>query len=107
MITNADLIAAIAECEGSRNPSASTCLKLAAYYTILNQRSGADYTEKTAPSYSFASEPDIRFGNSEFSRIVQEKTIAQCWPVLDELMSALQVVEPRLYTCTMRKLQDI
>ena len=36
MITEKDLRAAIAECQGARNPNASTCIKLAAFYTILN-----------------------------------------------------------------------
>ncbi len=36
MITEKDLQEAIAECKGTRNPNASTCIKLAAYYTILD-----------------------------------------------------------------------
>ena len=34
MITKHDLQEAIAECEGQRNPTANTCIKLAAFYTI-------------------------------------------------------------------------
>ena len=37
MITEQDLQAAIAECEGVRNPTSNTCLKLAAYYTIKDK----------------------------------------------------------------------
>ena len=36
MITEKDIRAAIAECQGARNPNANTCIKLAAFYTILN-----------------------------------------------------------------------
>ena len=34
MITEKDLQEAIAECQGERSPNASTCIKLAAFYTI-------------------------------------------------------------------------
>ena len=37
MITENDLQEAIAECEGVRNPTANTCLKLAAFYTIKDK----------------------------------------------------------------------
>ena len=107
MITEADLKAAIAECEGSRNPTASTCLKLAAYYTILNQKGGGAYTRPLEQNYSFASEPDIHFGNSEFSRLVQEKSVARCWPIIDELMGVLLVVDPKLYQSIIRKLDSV
>jgi hypothetical protein len=43
MITEKDLKEAIAECEGERNPNANTCIKLAAFYTILDNM----YGEKT------------------------------------------------------------
>ena len=51
MITLDDLEAAIAECEGERNPNANTCIKLAAYYTILNEKQGKP------PVYSYSAEP--------------------------------------------------
>ena len=107
MITESDLRAAIAECEGSRNPSASTCVKLAAYYTILNQKNGTDSAEP-APRYSYASEPDIvNYGDSEFSRLVKEKTLARSFPVIEELMKTLLVVDPKLYQSAMRKLRAV
>ena len=36
MIREEDLLEAIAECQGERNPNAQTCRNLAAYYTILD-----------------------------------------------------------------------
>lgn len=106
MITDADLMAAIAECEGSRNPTASTCVKLAAYYAILNQRNGK-ISDRT-PMYSYASEPDmINYGDSEFSRLVQSKSVERCFPVLEELMQVLLVVDPKLYRSTMSKLESV
>ena len=40
MITEKDLQEAIAECQGQRNPNASTCIKLAAFLTIQKELFG-------------------------------------------------------------------
>lgn len=42
MITLQDLNAAIAECQGERNPNANTCIKLAAFYTIRQEMFGGN-----------------------------------------------------------------
>ena len=109
MIREEDLREAIAECEGARSPTASTCVKLAAYYTLLNHkfRSNEDQSSSPFPSYSFAQEPDIHFGNSEFSSVVEEKGISKCFPIIDEMMGALEMLIPKLYNATMRKLEEL
>ena len=60
MITEHDLQAAIAECQGKRNPDASTCIKLAAFYTIRNHLF-PETPEKQGPvtqeRYSYAPAP--------------------------------------------------
>lgn len=110
MIREEDLREAIAECEGIRNPSASTCIKLASYYALLNHKFGT-HTESEKQenhSYSFTSAPaSLPFSDSELSRIVEEKGIDRCFPVIDESISALEVVLPKLYRATMRKLEEI
>ena len=60
MITEKDLMEAIAECQGQRNPNANTCIKLAAYYTILNnlqataEKSSVVVSKNETPAYSYA-----------------------------------------------------
>ena len=103
MITNEDLKAAIAECEGAKNPNANTCVKLAAFYTILNQRQ--DNVPKL-PEYSFASAPAYS-SNSEFGQLVEEKGIENCFGVIDELMETLYVLNPKLYRSVIRKLNEL
>lgn len=106
MITEQDLQAAIAECQGERHPNASTCIKLAAFYTIRNQLFGS-----SVPSYSFAAAPvdkveNITFeSDTEFSQAIQGKPIDDVLPVIDELMQTLAVIQPRLYASVLRKLQ--
>lgn len=105
MITEQDLLSAIAECQGQRNPNANTCIKLAAYYTILNQMQGKEPQE--IPVYSFAAEPvkGVDYSsNTEFCDRIAQKPPEEVYAIMDELMTALMVVNPRLYNSVMRKL---
>jgi hypothetical protein len=106
LITEQDLLEAIAECEGARNPNANTCIKLAAYYTILNNLNGE---QPTTPKYSFASEPtpEIRYGNSEFSRYAENKGIEKVYPVVEELIDTIMVMNPRLYNSFIQKISEV
>ena len=104
MITEHDLREAIAECEGARNPSVSTCIKLAAFYTILEH---LYEDEKEVAGYSFANKQEIRFSNSEFSSIVKSIGIEKCFPILDEIMSTIYVTNPALYRSAIRQLTEL
>lgn len=109
MITEKDLLEAIAECQGQRNPNANTCIKLAAYYTILqNITSSALPDPDPMPTHSYAGPPVgsiISYeGNSEFLQLVDGRDLGEILPVIDELMTTLQVINPRLYKSVIRKL---
>ena len=109
MITYNDLQEAIAECEGVKSPNANTCIKLAAFYTIMNNL----YPENvppSAPSYSFQAADTGRItydSDTEFARLVDGRGTEGVLGVMDELMSTLQIVNPRLYDAVMRKLNNI
>ena len=103
MITPQDLRAAIAECEGTRNPDARTCIKLAAYYQLLD-RKGADPIPKEQYSYENRT-PEIPYSNSEFSQIVEQVGIDKAFSVIDELMELLYVQNRPLYESVMRKIE--
>ena len=99
MIREQDLQEAIAECQGEKNPNANTCIKLAAYYTILNHMTGG---------YSFASEPagQVSYDSgSEFSEAIRGMDTNDILRVIDELMDTLQVLMPRLYFATLDKIK--
>ncbi len=109
MITEHDLREAIAECEGTRNPSASTCVKLAAFYTILEHLYGKEKLQEIT-GYSYASEPtndEIKYSDSEFSQIVKEKGIEKCFGIIDELVGTIYVLNPALYKSVIRKLTGL
>ena len=108
MIRLDDLREAIAECEGEREPKADTCIKLAAYYTIMDHMGGNE-----PPAYSHQAEPvarqtdSIRYeGDSDFARAVDGKSPDAIWPIMDELMSTLQALNPRLYAGVMRRIDS-
>ena len=113
MITENDLLEAIAECQGVRNPRAETCVKLAAYYTLLDHLYGdkreAGPIPAPAPAYSYAAHGPARianYGMSEFAQMIEGREPDDVWPIMEELMRVLQAANPRLYNGVMRQLED-
>lgn len=122
MITKQDLLESIAECQGIRNPNANTCLKLAAFYTILDHMgddsatdAASDNTEsgnqnrRPLSSVSFsAPEQVVNFqGAGEFAQAVNGLPAQSAWGIMSELMSMLQMIEPKLYHAVMRKIEEV
>lgn len=112
MITEYDLDAAIAECQGERNPNSNTCMKLAAFLIIKRELFGTEPTEEEKPTYSYlppvvqAGDTIQYSGDSEFSKAIAGRESAEIWTIMDELMSTLEVLYPRLYSGVMRKIEE-
>lgn len=121
MITEHDLQEAIAECLGQRNPTASTCIKLAAFYTIKQNM----YPEPAAEnadinfrhSEAGAGELDLSRitptydvinydSGSDFSRVINGGSMARMLEVMDDTMNTLSVINPRLYNNIMKRLSE-
>lgn len=94
MITQQDLKEAIAECQGQRDPNANTCIKLAAFLTIQRELYG-ESGEVSPRSFSYS--PGVYESNTEFGQIIASKRPEEVWPVIDELMTTLEAVYPKLY----------
>lgn len=118
MITEQDLQAAIAECQGERNPNANTCIKLASFLTIREhmfpQKGEELQLLPETRGYSYAPEPDpepeepvIDYrSDTEFGRLVYGRKARDILPVIDELVSeAVRVTNPRLYYAFLRRLK--
>lgn len=120
MIREDDLNQAIAECQSERDPNAWTCIRLAAFY-ILRGELFKD-TEQLPKDYaaapmlrgagiSMAAAPQpieeiVSYSSkTEFGQAIDGRRAADLWPVLDELMSILQTMHPRLYTAAMDKIK--
>ncbi len=110
MITEQDLLEAIAECQGQRNPNANTCIKLAAYYTILNNLHQTSDTLVSHSGYSYSppnAENTVEYTSStDFAKIINGKSAMAMWEIVDELMSALMYLNPKLYNDAMTKFSE-
>lgn len=117
MIKEQDLLEAIAECQGDKNPNANTCIKLAAYYTIYENMYGkTDIKVENSPqnvknagymyeNHSFAPSQTVRIeSGTEFAEVVNGMEIDRFLQTMDELMETLQILAPKLYDATLRKL---
>ena len=105
MIREKELLDAIAECQGERNPTAYTCRNLAAYYTILDHVREKSETTPETGRYSFSSGIEYD-GESEFAKLVSGMPQTEVLSLMDELMDTLSVLNPRLYDSVIRKLRE-
>lgn len=102
LISKGDLQEAIAECLQTKSPNANTCVKLAAFYTILEHLYPSAEPEQ---AYSYADPQSIRqLGESPFYKAIAGRNPEEVWPIIDEVMTALMAVNPRLYEAAMKKL---
>lgn len=117
MITKQDLQEAIAECQGVRNPNASTALKLAAFYTIQDHLYGDAGKDDAPPEkvfrYSFAGAPAESTGTTidydsgtEFSRAINGRNAERVWAVIDEMVEIVKHIQPALYKSVLRKIEE-
>lgn len=105
LIYEKDLREAIAECQGKRNPDANTCIKLAAYITILNHLYPDEKQEPAFYQMASGKNAGIEYDSgTEFSKAVNGRDPSEIIPVFDELMTTLQVLHPRLYDGVLNKL---
>ena len=80
--------------------------RLAVLYAIRDQQSGN--RERALPmEYSAAPAPVSveTYGDSDFLRAIEGKKPSTVWPIMDELMDNLKIVNERVYNSVMRKLE--
>ena len=109
LIYERDLDEAIAVCQGERNPNVNTCIKLAAYLTLKRELFGKEEPEQ---SYSFAAGPvdtvshTIDYNSdTEFSQAISGRNADDIWPIIDDMVTTVQVMYPKLYEAVMRQLR--
>lgn len=109
MITERDLQEAIAECQGVKNPNANTCIKLASFYIIRDHLYPQEGQE--LPQYSYDTEPSMvnanairYYSETEFGQAVSGKDVEDIMTLMDEVMSVVQVINPKLYESIMERI---
>ena len=96
MISREDIRKAIEDCHGESSPNSTTCIKLAAYYTILNNMDSSRSVEGVMIE-----------GNSEFFEAIQGTDINNVIAVMDELMDGIRTMIPQLYNATLDRLKSL
>ncbi|MDE6673079.1 MAG: hypothetical protein K2K16_12955 [Ruminococcus sp.] len=101
MLTQRELIDAIRECENAP-VSYQNCQRLATFYGIY------DHMFPPEVQTGIKAEKVIEdYGKSDFLLSVGGKNAEKVWNVMDELMSTLQAVNPKLYEGVLRKIDDL
>jgi len=111
VIYEKDLDESIARYQGETDPSIETCRKLAACLIVKWLMFGdPEHLPEPGQSYSFAAEPPTESpvidydSGTEFSDAIKGRDPAEIWPWLDDLMTTIQTLYPRLYDNAMRML---
>ncbi len=106
MITEKELLQAIQECESEPTTMAKIA-KLADFYIIYDHLFGAsNYETEHISDTGERNETIYVSGDSEFLRTINGKKSDKVWSVIDELVSVIQVINPRLYNGVIRKLDE-
>ncbi len=103
MFTRSQLLDVIDELELSPN-TYQNCEKLATFYTIYDHL----YGENPSPQIREPLREVIigSYGESDFLSAVEGKSPEAVFPILDELMQAVMIFQPRLYEATLQKLRE-
>lgn len=107
MFTKAELIDAINQLEDGKH-SIQNCERLAAIYTVLDHL----YGEEIDRGYSYDNRAEAEstignYGESQFLTMIADKPAVKIWHLIDELMDALQVLNPRLFNNFLDKINEL
>lgn len=97
MITEKELDEAIRQYENADDPTAQTCITLAAFYAVRDHLFPQD---ALYDDYIYSSD-------SDFGQMVGKRDIEAVLSLMDELMETLRVLQPPLYESVMQRLSDI
>ena len=107
MFDERELLEAIDQCQNDLPKTFSTAEKLAVFYTILDHLR-RDYQMSYDPEPIKSEEKIIGdHGNTEFFLAVQGKESGKVWSIFGELMDALKVLNPKLYSRTIERLTAV
>lgn len=103
MITENELLNAIAELKAAP-VSYQNCQKLATFCTLYDYLYARDREESERHADDDAI---LRVeGESEFLQAVNGKKVSKVFAVINELMDALEAVQPRMYDGVLRRLEN-
>ncbi len=103
MISQKDLEKEIRELENAPE-SYRTYEKLAVLRAVYN-----DYYAEPEMFMPMKADSDVvaHIGETEFAKNIEGMNTQKAWELMDELMTTLKVLNPRLYNSVMRKINEI
>ena len=109
MFTEYELLEAIDQCQNDMPKTFSTAEKMAVFYTILDHlRADDSYKMSLDPAPEKQQEQVIGdYGTSEFFLAISGKESGKIWSIFGELMDALKVLNPKLYSRTIERLTAV
>lgn len=97
MISIEEIDRTISELEG-RDTSFANCEKLAWLYIVRDH---------VQPSQENQAQPTSSGGGSDFLEAVNGKDSVRVWTIMDELMTTMHTLQPRIYTAVLQRLAAI
>lgn len=101
MVTENELNAAIDELMETK-PTLAVCERL---FVLMGLREQL-YGKQGGVESKAANTPKTSASGSEFIQLISERDFSEVVPILDDLMNAVKVLQPRLYDAAMRKLRE-
>ena len=108
--TQEELIDGINQLLTDGKHSVQNCEKLAAIYTVLDHLyPHEEALNNVQAGYSAdTSDSDVgRYGDSDFLLLIADKRPEQVWTLIDELMSTVKVLYPKLYDNVIERLVSL
>lgn len=99
MISESELLDAIAECERAK-PSYQACEKLATFYTVYDHLHPVNSAQNDFELIALGD-----YGTSDFLNAIRGKNAREICLKIDDLLQALSVLNPKLYAAFMEKVQ--
>lgn len=107
MFSKAELIDAIDQLNNGKH-SIQNCERLAAIYIVLDHLYGEEKPMITGYSNDNRIESEVGlYGDSEFLKTIAGKSAQDTWLLMDELVEAVQVFNPRLMNSFFEKLNNL
>lgn len=104
MFSEAELVDAIEQITAGKH-SIQNCERLAALYVVLDHLYGKDDEPMVIDSRT---ESEIgRYGDSQFLKAIAGKSAKEAWLLMDELVEAVEVFNPRLINSFFEKLRNL
>ena len=117
MIPETDVLNAIGECMRdpiTGNKRAALAQLFIIHDHLFGEPTRAQEVQQPMPMQSYSAPPMEQVeiyvetnGDSEFLKVVNGRKAERVWPLINELVEAVKILHPRMYTTFIDKVQDL